>query len=105
MMQLSHLLVVSVTSSSLHIHMLTDIGTGASHRLETKSGGCWRKLAGLFSALNLRRKASAASSGPLSKHFVRGSLPSAPIDFRSERVEMFVWVVWLPLMGTELFRN
>lgn len=49
MMQISHLLVVAVTSSSLHIHMLMDIGTGAlltGRKQNLVAAG--KKLAGIF---------------------------------------------------------
>lgn len=90
MMQISHLLAGAVASSSLHIHMLMGIGagtllTGRKQNL-VAAGKNWQD----FFGLNLHRKSSAASSGLLSKRFVRGSLSSVLIDFRSETVEMLV---------------
>lgn len=70
--------------------MLMDIGTGAllTGRKQNlvAAGKNWQDLF----QLNLHRKVSAAPSGPLTKHFVRGSLSSVLIDFHSERVEMLV---------------
>lgn len=67
MMQISHLLAGAVASSSLHIHMLMGIGAGAllTGRKQNlvAAGRNWQD----FFGLNLHRKASAASSGPLSE--------------------------------------